>query len=264
MPSLPPLAGNQCQVWWARPGDAREAHLALLDPVERERRAAFHRQVDRDRFTVGAALLRLVVAGHAGADPAALAVDRSCAHCGRPHGKPDAPGTGLAVSVSHAGDRVAVACGRFPHVGVDVEERSDAAAEELAGRVLAPGESAGTGGFFTYWTRKEAVLKATGDGLRVPMTEVVVSAPDEPPAVLGFAPRPELVGRFAMATLHPGEGYAAALAVLRADGPALPAGRVTERWVTEQWVTERWVTEHWVTEQWVTEHDGSALLLGGA
>ena len=222
---VPLLAEKHCQVWWGRPGDARDAHLALLDPVERERRESFKRQIDRDRFTVGATLLRLLVAGHAGADPAALAVDRACAHCDRPHGKPRAPGTGLAVSVSHSGDRVAVACGRLPHVGVDVEERSRVAAAELASRVLCPGEK---GDFFAYWTRKEAVLKATGDGLGVPMTDVAVSAPDEPPAVLAFAPRPELVDRFAMATLHPGVGYAAALAVLRPDASALPPGWVTE------------------------------------
>lgn len=236
MPSLPELPPNRCQVWWARPADARDAHRGLFDAIERERWAALHRRVDRDRFTVGVALVRRVVAGHVGADPAALRVDRTCPECGRPHGKPRVEGADLAISVSHAGDRVAVACARLPHVGVDVEEtRSTVAADELASRVLAPSEAGGAAGFFAYWTRKEAVLKATGDGLRVPMTEVVVSAPGEPPAVLGFGPRPELVHRFAMAALHPGDGYAAALAVLRPDGRPLPDG-------------------------WVTEHDGSVLL----
>jgi 4'-phosphopantetheinyl transferase len=206
--------------------------------VERDRREQLRRPIDQDRFTVAAALLRLVLAGHTGTDPSRLTIDRSCADCGRMHGKPALPGSGLAVSVSHAGDRVAVACGRLPQVGVDVEQMLTAVAvDDLVGTVLHDSEARCLAeldparrrwGFFTYWTRKEAVLKTTGDGLRVGMPALTVSAPDEPPELRSFAPRPELVGRFAMAPLHPGGDYAAALGAVRPDDRPLPAGWVTE------------------------------------
>ena len=43
--------------------------------------------------------------------------------------------------------------------------------------------------FFTYWTRKEALVKATGDGVAVPLSEVVVTPPGTPPALLGYPGR---------------------------------------------------------------------------
>jgi 4'-phosphopantetheinyl transferase len=46
-------------------------------------------------------------------------------------------------------------------------------------------------GFLRYWTRKEAVLKATGDGLRVPMDELVVSAPEEAAELRSWRGRPD-------------------------------------------------------------------------
>jgi 4'-phosphopantetheinyl transferase len=65
----------------------------------------------------------------------------------------------------------------------------------------------------TYWCRKESVVKATGDGLRVLMREVVVS-PAESPARLIRYPGRELVAW--MTDLDLGPSYAAALTVLTA------------------------------------------------
>ena len=66
--------------------------------------------------------------------------------------------------------------------------------------------------FFTYWTRKESVTKATGEGLRVVLTGLRVSGPEEPPAVLAYPGRAQLPA--AMVDLHPGAGYKGALTVL--------------------------------------------------
>jgi 4'-phosphopantetheinyl transferase len=80
--------------------------------------------------------------------------------------------------------------------------------------VLDPGEAEAVtcvADFFTYWTRKEAVVKATGDGLAVPLRRVRVTPPGVAPALLAYPDRTLTVQ---MRDLAPGPGYAAALAVV--------------------------------------------------
>ena len=201
-----------CEVWWATPDLARQPHLDLLDDAERGRREALRRDADRDRFTIGAALLRLVVGAVLGVAAASVPVVRDCAGCGRPHGRPRIDGSDLHVSVSHSGRRVAVACGRAGPLGVDVEEIAAVDVPGLASTVLAADETVtGLNDFFTYWTRKEAVVKATGDGLSVPLRDVLVSAPDAAPALHAYPGREVHAWMYDLA---PGAGYAGALAVL--------------------------------------------------
>ena len=216
---IPRLWPGECQVWWARPlTTTRPETLAdLLDPVEITRRNALHRDADRARFTVAAALLRLVAGAHLGVEPRRLVISRACPDCERPHGRPTLPAEGWECSVSHSGDRVAVAIGPTGRLGVDVEAVERHRDTDVRGLVLGPEEQAGTDDVLTYWVRKEAVLKATGEGLRVPLTDVVVSAPDAPPRLIR-AHRADLPGRTSLRTLHPGDGYRACLAVLDTAG----------------------------------------------
>jgi 4'-phosphopantetheinyl transferase len=210
---------HEFDVWWADMAWARPDHLALLDPAEQGRHEALRRPADRDRFTVAAALLRLVGARATGLAPRAVPVDRSCAQCGKPHGKPRIQGYDLHVSISHSGGRVAVAAGPAP-LGVDVEEVREMDIANLAGLTLGPGESAaGPGDFFVYWTRKESAVKATGDGLSVALPEVRVTRPDQPAGLLSYPARPGLVAT--MRDLHAGAGYAAALTVLAPEPVAV-------------------------------------------
>ena len=142
---------------------------------------------------------------------AGVVVDRTCASCGRPR----LPGTGLHASISHSGAKVAVAVSNAGEVGVDVQQVEDGSVQELSPLVLADAEAghiAVARDFFTYWTRKEALVKATGDGATVPLAQVVVSPPGTPPQVLGY-PRP---GGLAaqLRDLGPEPGYVGALAVL--------------------------------------------------
>ena len=116
----------------------------------------------------------------------------------------------------------------FP-VGVDVERLdSGADLEALADQALSPVEARRARGasgrldsvdFFRCWSRKESVLKATGDGLRVPMHHLHLSAPDEPPVVHSWEGRPQMPARIRIVDLNPGAGYVASLAAV--DAPRL-------------------------------------------
>jgi 4'-phosphopantetheinyl transferase len=234
-PEIPQLWPGQSQVWWARPEPLSPGGARLLDDVEHARYERFAREEDRARFATAAVLMRLLLAKHLDLPAHQIQIDRICPQCGRGHGRPQPMSGDIAVSVSHAADRVAVACGRVPALGVDVEAVVDRdSARRLARMVLRLQESTpqlGPVEFTRYWTRKEAVLKATGDGLSVPMTDVAVTLPHLPPALSFFAGRPDLPARTRMVALSPGAGYEAALAII--DAPAEPV---------------------------VTEHDGTSLL----
>ena len=231
IPTLPP--GN-CQLWWASPQDARPDHERLLNPVERGRATDYRRDIDRRRFGVGVAMSRLVAGRLLDVDPADVPIDRSCPDCGGPHGRPRIVDSDLRLSISHSGDLIGLVVARDTEIGLDVEE-IDADRSEAIPSVLTDPERAAmdqaddpTLWLFRYWVRKEAVLKATGDGLMVPMTDLTVSRPDRPAAVLSFRDDPDTIE---LTDLDAGEHHLASLASV---GP-LP---------------------------FVTVHDGSALLAG--
>jgi 4'-phosphopantetheinyl transferase len=204
-----------CEVWWASTAWMRPWHADILSDGERARRARLWDQGHRAQYTVAAALLRLVAAPLIGGSAAAVVVDRTCPSCGRHHGRPRLPGTGLHVSISHSGATVAVAVSNAGEVGVDVQQVEDGSVQELSPLVLAESEAghiAVTRDFFTYWTWKEALVKATGDGVTVPLRQVVVSPPGTPPRVLGYPRQGGLAAQ--LRDLGPEPGYVGALAVL--------------------------------------------------
>jgi 4'-phosphopantetheinyl transferase len=127
---------------------------------------------------------------------------------------------GPHLSVSHSGHRVAVAVSEAGPVGVDVEAATRRLDESITGHVLSADETmtSDPGELLAYWTRKEAIVKATGDGLRAPMTDITVSSPAQPPRLLAWSGRSDLVGRIDLHTLDPGPGYGACLALVDQPG----------------------------------------------
>ena len=221
-----------CEVWWASTAWMRPWHADVLSDGERARRTRLWDAGQRAQFTVAAALLRLVAAPLTARAAARVVVDRECPTCGRDHGRPRLPGTGLHVSISHSGAAVAVAVSNAGEVGVDVQQVDDDSVEELSPLVLAPSEASHVAvarDFFSYWTRKEALVKATGDGVTVPLPEVVVTPPGTPPRLLGY-PRP---GGLAaqLRDLCPDRGYVGALAVL-GPGPVVVQEKSAEQLLT--------------------------------
>gem|GEM_PF-1784214 len=226
----------RCRLWTARL-DTAPGLAAAASPHEHERAACFVRPEDRARSLTAAGLLRLAAAEVLATEPAGVEVRRDC-RCGRPHGRPTLPGTGWHASVSHAGDLVVVALTDAAEVGVDVEQLRDVDVGAMGRHVLAPGETvpADRAAFFTLWTRKEAVVKATGDGITA-MARVRLGQGVRGPVVQGYDGRDGLA--VSLVDLGAGTGvaagYAGALAVLvdrpvdvgHEDGATL-AGRPVE------------------------------------
>lgn len=225
----------RCDVWWAHPAAETPALLGLLDEIEQTRYEGYRREADKLRFLTGRALIRGVAAQELGVATKDVVIDSSCFDCGKPHGKPKV--AGLEVSISHSGDWVALAVTDASPVGVDVEEVRDAEVDDLAGIAFSATELAvfravpatdKRGAFFTYWSRKEAVVKATGKGMSVPMSRLTLTAHDEPPRVVASAAPEVEIGAVHMADLNAGDGYRASVAVFGDTGP-----EVTERDATE-------------------------------
>lgn len=222
----------RCDVWWARPVDPSSAPrlVGLLDAHERDRLGRFRRPADTARYLAAHTLTRLVLAELLGRDAAALVFDRTC-RCGEQHGKPVLVGDGApGFSFTHAGDLVGVAVHTGP-VGLDVEqvrELTDLAA--MAAHVYSPAEQAPAhpDDFFTAWTRKEALLKATGDGLSSPMASITLG----PSGVKSWTGEGAPPGPVWLRDLRPAPGYLGAVAglgaseptVVETDGNALLAG----------------------------------------
>ncbi|QWT22996.1 4'-phosphopantetheinyl transferase superfamily protein [Subtercola sp. PAMC28395] len=157
--------------------------LRLLEPAEHERASAFVRPGDRDRFITSHALLRLAAGEVFGVSAVTVNLDFTCRVCGGPHGRPSIaqpavlPGSPsrYALSLSTSADRVAVAVARVGDVGVDID-RVDAAqfsgfdTVALTAREVRAVGRLGSGDAdlarSQLWVRKEAVLKASGHGLR--------------------------------------------------------------------------------------------------
>jgi 4'-phosphopantetheinyl transferase len=220
---------DRCEVWWGGVEHAHPAHEALLDRHQLGRLRRLVRAADRDRLVVAAALARVVVARELSCAPRAVQFDRSCSTCGAQHGKPAVVGgDGLEVSVSHSGLWVTVAVARRP-VGVDVEERRpDVADATMMRQVLSPEEQPAYAGLapndrddalLRFWTRKEAVLKATGDGLHVPMDALTVTPPTQPAALRHWCGRPGMAERVRLFDLAGPTGYLASVAVV--DGASV-------------------------------------------
>lgn len=157
----------------------------LLDEVETARAARFRVEDDRARFVTGVILTKAVVGAEQGRPPSEVSLDRTCFKCRGPHGPPRLPAdAGLHLSLTHSGDWVGLAHATVP-VGVDIQTLTpavvDVEGQVLTAREMAlsaaagdPGSSTRTFATSRHWVRKEAVTKALGVGLEIPLVDIDV------------------------------------------------------------------------------------------
>jgi len=164
--------------------------VAALTPDEQAVYNSYINVAERGRYVASRVLARAALAWAEQVAPSAVVFARKCTTCGsQTHGKPYAEGMDVNISISHAHQVVAFAMSRTAKIGIDIEyHSSDQNLLDSAESVLADSEHPRRDAkdLYTYWCRKEAVVKATGDGLVVPLNEVVVSGADQPAELIAF------------------------------------------------------------------------------
>ena len=195
-------------------------HILAADEQERADRFVFEH--DRQHYTVGRGFLRQILGRYVGLEPAQLRFSYG------PQGKPDLADSRLSAALrfnlSHSKGLALVGLTQRHELGIDIEgirtlddmdkiaERFFSAAENVVyAQVPAALKSVA---FFNCWTRKEAYIKAIGEGLSHPLdTFDVTLAPGAPARLLRAEKDPQAINRWSLMTLEPAPGYIGALAV---------------------------------------------------
>lgn len=168
--SIPPVGVQAIALHFAPLAALREfipRYRELLDPSEIERATRFRFEVDRERFIIAHGSLRSLLGEQLSEDPARIQLERG------PYGKPFVPGSELRFNLSDTKDAMLVGITKGQEIGVDIEtmqRRVDHLAvsehyftpEEVEAIALSSDTKRR---FLEYWTRKEAVLKASGVGI---------------------------------------------------------------------------------------------------
>jgi 4'-phosphopantetheinyl transferase len=238
-PTFPTLSLHDVHVWRANLDQSAERiqQLAqILSSDEKARAERFYFEQHRQRFIVGRGLLRTLVGSYLGLVPAqlqftygdrgkpTLATLPSPPQNSPPQSKGGQGGVQtLRFNLSHSSNLVLYAFTLNREIGIDIEQiRPMPELEQLSQRFFSPQENAAllalppeqrNGAFFNCWTRKEAYIKAMGDGLALSLDRFEVSlAPGEPARLVSIDGDTQLARRWSLQELNPGAGYAAAIA----------------------------------------------------
>lgn len=228
-PSLPnsfQLACDEVHAWCARldvPPETSARLYATLTRDERNRSSRFRFERDRQRFIVAHGVLRDVLGRY-------LRTTREIAFAYNAFGKPDLSpvfGSRLKFNLSHSAGLALIAVAADSDVGVDLEcigaqcdyaeiARHHFSAVEIDQWLALP-DHLRAEAFFNCWTKKEAYLKARGEGLAIPLNSFSVpltTAPALTPVDLVQAADDSVPARrCSLYTLQPAPGYVGALAI---------------------------------------------------
>jgi 4'-phosphopantetheinyl transferase len=219
------LVENQVDIWHmdiAGETDNLHQYRSLLSQDEARRADRFHFEKHRTRFIKARAGMRQVLAGYTAI--AAEALTFSYGTNGKPKLSEESKKSGISFNLSHSDDIAILAVTRGLTVGIDVERiNPEFATEEIASRFFSAAEveclqalpvAERVDGFFSCWTRKEAYIKALGDGLSLPLDSFEVAfGPGTPAALLRVKTDPSEVTRWSMYDIAVAPGYRAALVV---------------------------------------------------
>ena len=214
------LRADEVHVWFADLNQHPADNLKLLlAPDEAARADRFHFDKDRNHYVVAHAILRKLLAAYLNrpAHEVRLAYAEK--------GKPSLAEQGLLkFNLAHSHGKAVYGFASARELGIDLEFiREEFAGEDIAERFFSRVEIASLRNvpagfmkqaFFNCWTRKEAYIKARGEGLSMPLDVFDVSLePGEPAVFLRNHKEPGEVERWSMQDLSAPEGYVAALVV---------------------------------------------------
>lgn len=225
--SSPKLQSNDVHVWRVPPNQSLEK-LQLLRQIlssdEQETADRFHFEKDRNHFIQSRSALRRILSQYLNVAP--NKIEFAYGPAGKPSLAGDLSASGLRFSLSRRDGLTLIAVTYGREIGVDLElVQSDFPIFEVAEASFSPAELATlrnlpqherTAGFYNCWTRKEAFVKAQGEGLSYPLQKFDVSlAPGEPARLLHVADND--VDRWTLQELPIDPNYVAALAVEGTD-----------------------------------------------
>lgn len=223
--ALPHLTPDDVHIWriaLAQNEAVLQKMCAALSADERQRAAQFKFEKLQKRFIISRGALRDILRRYTGRAAAEMVFEYEA------HGKPQLAPTfnqnGIQFNLSHAENLALCGVTRRRAIGIDVEFiRSLDDAERLAQRFFSAHENARfsvlppaqkTAAFYNCWTRKEAFIKALGEGLTHPLHRFDVAFVDgEPPALLHTRPDPREAARWTLQALAPAENYTGAFVV---------------------------------------------------
>jgi 4'-phosphopantetheinyl transferase len=223
------LPEDEVHVWRAdleSIGSDESRWRKVLSPDETTRASRFHFTIDRERFVAARALLRTILAGYLAVRPGDLSFAYSKKE--KPSLAPLHAAGGIEFNVSHSGGIALYAFTRGRELGIDIEQiRNDFEVEPIARRFFSAYEQQQltdfpvperVGAFFRCWTRKEAYIKATGDGLSLPLSQFDVSlAAQSANALLSARPDNTEAERWLLREVPAGSEYVGALCVRGRD-----------------------------------------------
>ena len=200
-------------------GDEAAAREVLSDD-ERARADRFVFDVHRRRFVACRAALRALLAERLGGRPGDVRFEYG------PAGKPSlAGGSAMRFNVSHSDRYALLAVALGAELGVDIERvRPMRDLDAIAERVFSEGERGALArepgdrrveAFFAAWTRKEAYIKARGEGIAQLRAIEVSLASGDPPLLIRVEGQPDEPTRWAIETFAAAPGFASALCIER-------------------------------------------------
>ena len=218
------LPDGQVHVWRLNL-DLLSASIAdlwmVLSEDEQQRANRYRFERDRRWFVARRGRLRHILGKYLDSDPASLRFSNN--RYGKPALYTEAH-RWLSFNTSHSQGLALLACARKVDIGVDLEyRRENINYLDLAKRFFSIKEVAAlrllsmaslSEAFFLCWTRKEAFIKASGEGLSLPLDAFDVSVmPGEPARLLGTRQGLEPPDKWSLFNLEPAPEYSAALAV---------------------------------------------------
>ncbi len=220
-----PLGPKEAHLWIASLSSSK-VEISQLESIlsndERERAHRFKKSVYAERYTAARGLLRVLLGAYLELEPRSIRFTYDA--LGKPHLAHEAPPLSLNFNVSHSDELALFGFVREYRIGVDLEridsevdfgdlvERYFSVNEIQKLRALPPGERQEA--FYRGWTRKEAYLKARGEGLSYPLERVEVSlAANEPAMILRADDDPFAAERWTIQSLSPAPGYIGTAAV---------------------------------------------------
>ncbi len=184
---FPELHQDEIHVWLLKVNHySSKKLLQLLNKTEKQRAQRFAFAEHKEKFIITHGVLRILLSHYLRQDPKTIKFTHN------KQGKPAIPNSELEFNISHSGDLALFAFAKNIPIGVDVEAiKPKIEYEDIAKRFFSPTEyeqllqiptPTRKTAFFNCWTRKEAFIKAIGEGLSFPLSDFDVSVQETKPS----------------------------------------------------------------------------------